>query len=227
MESALKQAKADADQGYKEFLSRTRDTPLTAESYAETKADFYQSALEEAIKACYQYPMSMGAALLKAESEPEVLPVSHVEVFQIQYFPLAIPDACVNIPGYCEGEMEEPGNAGQTFDNTFTLDLLIASIEYNSNTGAWEFRVGPGIFFGVTWSPESGYGYQVGAEFDLNFIVGGLEFEAYLEARENSLHFVTKGGVSSLYGLGMETGGEYSVISLGECTAQEPCPLFH
>jgi tetratricopeptide (TPR) repeat protein len=225
MECALKQAKADAETGFKEFLSRTESTPLTPESYAETKADFYQRAREEAIEECYQYPMSLGAALLKAESDPAGLPVSHVEVYPIQYFPLTIPDACINIQGYCEGEMKKPEYGESTFDNTFTLDLILASFEYNSNTGEWEFRLGQGIIFGVSWSPKSGYGFQVGAGLDLDFIVGGLEIAAYLEARENSLQFVTEGGVSSLYGLGLEKGMENTVISLGQCTAQEPCPL--
>jgi tetratricopeptide (TPR) repeat protein len=224
MECALKQAKSDADLGYKEFLSRIKDTPLTAESYAETKADFYQSALEEAIKACYEYPMSMGAVRLKAESEPAVLPVSHVEVYPIQYFPLAIPDACVNIPEYCEGEMEEPGNTGQTFDNTFTLDLIIASLQYNTSTGEWEFRVGQGIILGATWSPESGFGVQLGVGVHASFFGVNYEAAAYLEGNSEGLTAHLEGEASTILGPGLEKGIEHPVIQLEHvCTAMEPC----
>jgi tetratricopeptide (TPR) repeat protein len=226
MECALKQAKADADMGFKEFLSRTKDTPLTPESYAETKADFYQSALVEALEQCYQYPMTIGTVCLKAESEPAVLPVSHVKIYPIQYFPLAIPDACINIQGYCEGEMQKPEYGESTFDNTFTLDLILASLEYNTSTGEWEFRVGQGIILGATWSPESGFGVQLGVGVHAAFIGVNYEAAAYLEGNSEGLTAHLEGGASTILGPGLEKGIEHNVIQLEHvCTAMEPCSL--
>lgn len=228
MECALKQAQADANQGFKELNARTQNLPLTAKSNTDVKSDIYQSALEESIRECYLGPMLTGASYLKAESEPQGLPVSHVEVYPIQYYPLTIPDACVKIPGYCEEDWKAPEYSEPAFDNTFSLDLLIASFEYNANNGEWEFRVGQGIIFGATWSPDSGYGFQIGAGIDLDLVVAKFEAGAYLEARNNSLDFIAEGGGSIIGGLteaGVETSGEYRVISLGQCTAQEPCPF--
>ena len=88
MECALKQAEADANQGFQELYSRTKDLPLTAESYAGMLSISTQSSLEEAINQCYKDPMITGASYLKAKSEPEALPLSHVEVYPIAYFML-------------------------------------------------------------------------------------------------------------------------------------------
>jgi len=226
MECALKQAKADADQGYKEFLSRTRDTPLTAESYAETKADIYQSAYEEAIKQCYLSPMQAGALYLETKNEPEALPISNIKVYDFYYWIFAWPGACVNIQGYCEEDFE-PNTPSTMFDNTFTLDLILVSLEYNTSTGEWEFRVGQGIILGATWSPKSGFGVQFGVGAHTTFFgINNFEAGAYLEGNSEGLTAHLEGSASTVLGPGLEKDIVNHVVQLElVCTAMEPCPL--
>jgi len=226
MECALKQAEADANQGFKELYSRTKDLPVTAGSYADVKADIYQTALEEAIDQCYKDPMITGASYLKYKSAPEGLPVSHVEVYPIIYYILTVPSACIEIEGYCDGM--DIGNLAMPnlLENTFSLDLIIASLEYNFSTGEWEFRIGQGIILGATWSPESGFGVQVGVGVHAELF--GVEYEAaaYVQGDAEKLTAHIEGGASTFLGPGVETGMEGTVIKLEHtCTAMEPCPF--
>lgn len=226
MECALKQAEADANQGFKELYSNTKDLPLTAGSYADVKADIYQSSLEEAINQCYKDPMITGASYLKAKSEPEALPVSHVEVYPIVYYIFTVPSACIDIQGYCDGM--DIGNLSMPnlLENTFSLNLIIASLEYNFSSGEWEFRIGQEIILGATWSPESGFGVQIGVGVDAGFFGVDYEATAYLEGTGEGLTAHIEGGASTFLGPGVETGMEHTVIQLDhQCTAHEPCPF--
>jgi hypothetical protein len=230
MECALKQAEADANQGFQELYSRTKDLPVTAGYYADVKEDIYQSSLEEAINQCYKDPMITGASSLKAKSEPATLPLSHVEIYPIVYYIFAIPGACLSIPGYCDET--DPGNLSfpNLLDNTFSLNLWIASFEYNYDTGAWELRVAPGtgIILGATWSPESGFGYQAGADLDVDLGVAGFGLEGYFEVDKNGMHL--KGEISAFVNLGifeagMEKSGTHTLIPF-QAAPGEATPLL-
>jgi hypothetical protein len=149
-----------------------------------------------------------------------------VEVIPWIYFPIAIPGLCLTIAGYCDGDPDLPEFDESMFNNTFSLNLLIASLEYNTSNGEWEFRIGQGIILGATWSPESGFGVQLGAGVDAGFL--GVEYEAvaFLEGNAEGLTAHIEGGASTFLGPGVETGMKQTVIQLEhQCTAMEPCPF--
>jgi tetratricopeptide (TPR) repeat protein len=228
MECALKQAKSDAVMEIGELYSSTNDSPLTSASYEKVKAEIYQSSLEAAINECYKTPMITGASYLKYKRGPAALPVSHVEVYPIEFFPLAMWDSILTKPGYCD-RADEPTEYFETsFDNTFSLDLWIVSFEYNSTTGEWEFRAGQGIILGASWTPETGFGFQIGVGIELDMVVTSISAGAYMECYSDKLNFVTELEGSVGYGplkAGGEIGGDYTVVDIAQCTPQEPCPL--
>ncbi len=209
-ESALEQAKLEGQtlSDYEE--EKLKNIPRTAASILQERADNYQIALEEAFSECYKDPMLTAAALLRVENSPYSLPKSRVESVFLLYFPLGFPGLCIDIPGYCDGEPNLSRYDVSMFNNTFSLDLWIASFEYNYDTEAWEFRVGQGVFLGASWSPEAGYGYQAGIDLGVSLVVGGFDAQCFLEVDKNGMHL--NGEVSAFVNLGiMEAGIERSI----------------
>ncbi len=226
MDCAKQQAEIDAQVMSDNEEEKLKDIPGTAINIAQERAENYQIALEEAINECYKDPMLTAAALLEIENSPYGLPTSLVEGVPWGYFPLMLPGLCLSIPGYCDGDPDLPEFDASMFDNTFTLDLILASLEYNTSTGEWEFRVGQGIILGATWSPESGFGVQLGAGVHAAFFGVNYEAGAYLEGNSEGLTAHLEGGASTILGPGLESGIEQNVIQLEpHCTAMEPCPL--
>lgn len=227
-ECVLEQAKIDgqARSDYEE--GKLKDIPRSAGSILQERAENYQIALEEAFSECYKDPMLTAAALLSVENSPYGLPKSRVESVFLMYFPLALPDLCLNIPGYCDGGREPDLKKydASIFNNTFSLDLWIASFEYNYDTESWEFRVGEGVFLGASWSPESGYGFQAGGELGLNLVVAGFDVAGYFEVDKNGMHL--KGEASAFVGLilqaGIERSGSVTLIPF-QASPGEPTPL--
>ena len=212
MDCALKQAEAIANQGFNELYSRTKDLPVTAGSYADVKADIYQGAYEEAIKQCYLSPMQAGASYLSTKSEPAGLPKSNVEVYNFQYWILAWPSACVSIQGYCEEDFE-PNTPSTPFDNTFSINLLIVSFEYNYDTEAWELRVAPetGIILGAHLESRVRVRVtQAGVDLGLDLKVIGFDLQCYFEVDKTGMHI--KGETGAFVNLGiLEAGLERSI----------------
>lgn len=210
MECALEQAKIEGQKRSEYEEDKLKDIPRTAGSILQERSENYQIAMEEAISECYKDQMLTAAALLIEKKSLYGLPEPQVEVIPWIYFPLTIPELCLTIDGYCDGDPDLPGFDESMFDNTFTLDLWIASFEYNYDTEAWEFRVGEGVFLGASWSPESGYGYQAGIDLGVNLVVAGFDAQCFLEVDKNGMHL--NGETSAFVNLGMlEAGIEKSI----------------
>jgi tetratricopeptide (TPR) repeat protein len=212
MDCALEQAKIDGQKRSDYEEEKLKDIPRAAVNILQERSENYHIALEEAISECYNDPMLTAAELLNFQNGPYPLPPSRVEIIPWGYFPLLIPDLCLNIPGYCDGDPDLPEYDESMFNNTFSLDLWVASFEYNYDTEAWELRLAPGtgIILGVTWSPESGYGYQAGVDLGLNLVVAGFDLECYLEVDKTGMHL--KGETGAFVNLGIiDAGIERSV----------------
>jgi len=194
MECAIQQARVSANAQ----INSWKDMPLTAESMAELRAEAYQDALAEAIKDCYKSPVNQAYRWLTAEAKPYGLPNPKIKTITAQDFFLLfmiIPMECFNIKDYCpDGEGGDTRKPEIPVEHTVTLDLFIVSIEWNTDTDEWEFNVGEGIIVGVTWKPETGFGFQVGAGVDFM----GMEEAIYVRIDEGKLTVETEEG----YGIG-------------------------
>lgn len=190
MECALQQAKMSANAE----INNWRDMPLTAESMAELKTEAYQDALAEAMKDCYKAPVSQAYRWLTAEAIPYGLPNPSIETITVQDFFLlfmVIPLECFNIKDYCpDGEGGDTRKPEFPAEHTVSLDLFIVSIEWNTDSNEWEFNVGAGIEVGITWKPETGFGFQIGAGVD--FL--GMEEAVYVRIDEGKLTVETEEG---------------------------------
>ena len=187
MESALKQAKADASEAVKRF-SRL---PVTAESLAELKAEAYKDALEEAIRHCYKQQIEQAYRWISAESTPYGLPNPTIETLETQDFMMlfmVIPQACFNIEGYCpDGEGADAKRPDAPYDPTISIDLFIISFEWNPATDEFELNLGQGVMVGMTWKPETGFGVQVGFGVHGNVGFMGGEAAVYCRLDEGTL----------------------------------------
>jgi tetratricopeptide (TPR) repeat protein len=211
-ECVLEQAKIDGQTRSDYEEDKLKDIPRTAGGILQERAENYQIALEEAFSECYKDPMLTAAALLTEKNSPYGLPEPQVEVIPWIYFPLLLPDLCLTIDGYCDGEPDLPEYSESMFNNTLSLNLLIVSFEYNYDTEAWELRVAPetGIILGATWSPESGYGYQAGVDLGLDLKVVGFDLQCYFEVDKTGMHI--KGETGAFVNLGiLEAGIERSI----------------
>ncbi len=212
-ECALDVAKIEAQKRSDYEENKLKDITRTAASILQERAENYQIALEEAINECYKDPMLTAAALLKVENCPYPLPASLVEIVPWGYFPLLLPELCLTIDGYCDGDPNLPEFDESMFDNTLSLNLWIVSFEYNYDTEAWELRIAPGtgIILGATWSPESGYGYQAGIDLGLDLVVAGFDLQCYLEVDKTGMHI--KGETGAFVSLGILEGGIEKSVS--------------
>jgi tetratricopeptide (TPR) repeat protein len=196
MESALQQAKTDANAQ----INSLKGMPVTAESVAELKAEAYRDALEEAIKNCYKAPINQAYRWLTAESRPYGLPFPKIEVLNSQDFmmlSMAIPLECFNIKDYCpDGKGGDTRKPDMPLEHTVSLDLLIVSFEWNTDTDEIEFNVGQGIIVGVTWKPETGFGFQIGAGIELM----GMEEAIYARFDEGKITIQSEEGYSIGFG---------------------------
>ncbi len=225
-EQAVIESKIQSD--YEHEL--TKDLPVSEANRAVERAENYQIALEEAINECFRDPMLMATALLHVENTPISLPTSSIESVFAEYFPLAVAGLCIEIPGYCDGDPDISGFDPSGLDNTFSLNLWVASFEYNSNTGAWELRIlpGTGIILGATWSPESSFGFQAGVNLGLNLVVAGFNIEGYFEVNKNGMSLNGEAEAFLKMGVleaGLETSGSVPVTP-SQATTGEPLPDF-
>ena len=212
MESALQQARIDANAE----INRWRDMPVTAEGMAELRAESYQDALEEAINYCYKYQVDQAYRWLTAKAIPYGLPNPSIETITVQDFFLlfmVIPLECFNIKDYCpDGEGGDTRKPEFPVEHTVSLDLFIVSIEWNTDNNEWEFNVGAGIEVGVTWKPETGFGFQIGAGVDFM----GMEEAVYVRIDEGKLTVETEEG----YGIGAGFLGAGVEVTTIQATAE-------
>ena len=178
MQCAVKEAEAE----YKTELEKwdgMKDM-IPAKTLAELKAGAYKEALKNAIDQCYKTPINIAYGYLTAESLPWFnLPSPEVKTVTLDEFLglfMAMPLACLEIPGYCNEkntcyspEAKAPENST---GDVFSIDLWIVSFEYNYDSGEWEFNVDLGITLGATWTPSTGFGFQVGFDVSAGFIAG-------------------------------------------------------
>ncbi len=212
MECALQQARIDANAE----INRWRDMPVTAEGMAELRAESYQDALEEAINYCYKYQVDQAYRWLTAEASPYGLPNSTIVAIGPQDFYLlfmVIPLECFNIKDYCpDGQGGDTRKPEFPAEHTVSLDLFIVSIEWNTDNNEWEFNVGAGIEVGVTWKPETGFGFQIGAGVDFM----GMEEAVYVRIDEGKLTVETEEG----YGIGAGFLGAGVEVTTIQATAE-------
>jgi tetratricopeptide (TPR) repeat protein len=212
MECALQQARIDANAE----INRWRDMPVTAEGMAELRAESYQDALEEAINYCYKYQVDQAYRWLTAKAIPYGLPNPSIETITVQDFFLlfmVIPLECFNIKDYCpDGEGGDTRKPEFPVEHTVSLDLFIVSIEWNTDNNEWEFNVGAGIEVGVTWKPETGFGFQIGAGVDFM----GMEEAVYVRIDEGKLTVETEEG----YGIGAGFLGAGVEVTTIQATAE-------
>jgi len=212
MESALQQATISAN----EQINSWRDMPLTAESIAELKAEAYQDALAEAIKDCYKPPVNQAYRWLTSKATPYGLPNPDIETITAEDFYLLsiiIPLECFNIKDYCpDGEGGDTRKPEVPVEHTVSLDLFIVSIEWNTDNNEWEFNVGAGIEVGVTWKPETGFGFQLGAGVDFM----GMEEAVYVRIDEGKLTVETEEG----FGIGAGFLGAGFEVTTIQATAE-------
>jgi tetratricopeptide (TPR) repeat protein len=205
MESALRQAKAEANLA----IERLKSLPITAESFAELRAEAYQDALDEAIRQCYKAQIDQAYRWLTAKSSPYSLPKPSIETINTQDFLMlfmVIPLECFNIKDYCpDGDNGDPRKPEMPVDHTVSLDLIIVSFEWNTDTDEIEFNVGQGIIVGVTWTPETGFGFQIGAGIDLGVGPIGVEEAIYARFDEGRITIQSEEGVS--FGVGPLSAG--------------------
>ncbi len=214
MESALKQASADAN----DAVIRFRNAPITAQALAELKAEAYKDALENAIRDCYKAPIDQAFRWMTAKSSPYGLPNPNIETLESQDFYLlflVIPLRCFDIKGYCpDGGAGDVRKPDMPFDPTISIDLFIISFEWNPITDEFELNVGQGIMVGMTWKPETGFGVQVG--LGAHGSTGYLGGEAALWCRldEGTLTLESElGGQIGLFGKKGSLGAGFEMVN--------------
>jgi len=204
MDCALREAETVTNQQ----INAWKDMLPTAQAVATLRAETYQDALKEAIKTCYKSPMNQAFRWLTAESQPYGLPKPQIETITSQDFMtlvMVIPLRCFDIEDYCP-DGDDSGNnpkIEQPYDNIVSINLLIISFEWNTDTNELEFNVGQGVILGATWSPETGFGLQLGVGVDIGFGGVGIEAATYVTVDE---------GVT---GLRTELGGSFGVGPIG------------
>lgn len=218
MESALKQASADANEAVKRF----DDLPITAQSLAKLKAESYKDALENAIRNCYKAPVDQAYRWMSATSSSYGLPNPTVEALEVQEFGqlfLVIPSGCFTIESYCpDGEGADARKPDMPYDPTISIDLWIISFEWNPATDEFEINVGQGIMVGMTWKPETGFGVQLGLGVHGSIGAAGGEMAIYARLDEGKFTLETELGGNIGFNLGKRgstgAGFETCVIHL-------------
>ncbi len=214
MDCALASASIEGKASFDKTMSMLKDTPLSQQSVEEFRSEAYQEALEEAIKYCYGEPMRTAAIWVKTEAWPYGLPNPTIETVDIRFAFLLILSATFEIEGYCsedadllKPEFPSPGTIG--------LNLLIASFEWNPETGEVEFTVGQGLQVGVTWNPETGFGFQAGVGVDVGFSALKLGGGAYVKIDDG---ISVEGELEASVGWA-QVGGD---VTLFQLTPEEP-----
>lgn len=211
MDCALQEARTQAEMTIKNLPP----IPITAQSLATLKAEAYNDALEEAIRYCYKAQIDQAYRWLTAESEPYQLPETKLKVITVQDYMLlfmVIPMECFNIPNYCpDGEGGDTKKPEMPGESTIGIDLWIVSFEWNTDTDEIEFNVGQGIIVGVTWKPETGFGFQVGA--GIHGGVGAASGEAAIYARFDEGKCTIQTELSGSLGFGPLSVGQETVAT--------------
>lgn len=221
MESALKQASADAN----DLVKRFRNAPITAQALAELKAEAYKDALENAIRDCYKAPIDQAFRWMTAKSSPYGLPNPSIETPESQNFHLlflVIPQRCFDIKGYCpDGGAGDVRKPDVSFDPTISIDLFIISFEWNPITDEFELNVGQGIMVGMTWKPETGFGVQVGLGVHGSIGAAGGEMMVYGRFDEGKFTIETEIEGSIGWGPGSVSAGNTVVQATFELTSPD------
>jgi tetratricopeptide (TPR) repeat protein len=177
MNCAVRMAEAE----YKTELEKWdgMEDMMPAKELEEIKKKAYKEALKNAVEQCYKTPVNIAYGHLMAKSVSYTLPYPEVKTIGPDAFyglMMVMPLACLEKPGNCNentscytGRERSPA---ENTDNEFSIDLWIISIEYNSNSGEWEFNVDLGITLGATWNPSTGFGLQMGLDVSVGFFAG-------------------------------------------------------
>lgn len=165
MESAVRQAEADASEAVKRFSH----APISAKALLELKAEAYKDALKNAVEYCYKRQIDQAYRWMATESTAYGLPNPTIEALATEDFIMlfmVIPQRCFDIKGYCpDGEGADAREPNVDYGNTVGIDLFIIKIEWNPATDEFELNLGQGVMVGMTWKPETGFGVQVGLGF--------------------------------------------------------------
>jgi tetratricopeptide (TPR) repeat protein len=200
MESALRQAEADAN----EAVKRISGLPVPAQTIAGLKAEANKDALENAIEYCYKQQIDQAYRWMTAESSTYGLPNPNIEMLETEDFLLlymVIPLKCFEIEGYCpDGEGNDAKKPDIPFDSSIGIDLWIISFEWNPEKDEFELNVGQGIMVGMTWNPESGFGAQVGLGLHGSVGAAGGEISVYVKFDEGK--FTLEGDIEGSIGWG-------------------------
>ncbi len=206
MESALKQARTEAENAVSHL---PRGIPITAQAAAELRAKVYQTELEEAIRDCYKAQINKAYSLLTAKSRPYGLPYPKVETITPEdFFTLwmVIPLKCFDIKGYCpDGKSGDMGDISLPTNFSIGIDLFIISFKWNMETDEMELNIGQGIILGATWTPETGFGFQIGAGIDRG--IGPIGGTAVVYAKYDEGQWTVQGELEGSLGLGPLSAG--------------------
>lgn len=175
----LRNAEKEVVNTFNQRFSEYKKLPIPAEAISQIKIQMYQDVLEETMRHCYEAPIRSAINLINTDETTSGLPRSNVESIDgdIMAIPILIITGCFNIEGYChDGSSYNESIFGGGFDISIGVDLWLIEFEWNLESGEWELNIGQGFIVGATWSPEAGFGVQVGVGLDVDF--GPLEVNA-------------------------------------------------
>jgi hypothetical protein len=219
MESALKQARSEADIAVSHM---PKGIPITAQAVAELRTKAYHDELEEAIRDCYKAQIDQAYRWLADKSSPYGLPKPKVETIATEDFLtlwLVIPQRCFDIKGYCpDGKSGDIGDISLPTDFSIGIDLFFISFEWNMETDEMELNIGQGIILGATWTPQTGFGFQIGAGIDGSIGPAGATAVTYLKIDEGV--WTVEGKVGGSIGGGPFSVGQDMIVF--QAVVQEP-----
>jgi tetratricopeptide (TPR) repeat protein len=215
MEGALKQANSESNRRYAEASSLIRDFPGISEQLSRLKSEIYQDALKESLNQCYYPAVRKAMELLRSDIRP--MPLVKSEVEDIPFGPGTYTEivlAALSLEGYCNTGADGLTPAAEIGLPAVTLgfDWGFIEFEWNITTGELELNFGQGLIFGATWSPEAGFGVQVGVGVDID--IGPIEAKAGVYIKVDS-KFNIKAESEALIHTKGKLAGKDSGFSLG------------
>ena len=232
MSCALKEAENE----YKTELEKWEgmEDVIPAKTLSDLKSEAYREALKNAMEQCYLKPMKLGNGHLTAPAwpyfnlpDPEITTIAPGHFYQLSLY---IPAACLTIKGYCKDEAKcftgSENTPEVSTNEVYSIDLWIISIEYDPESGEWEFNVDLGITLGATWTPTTGFGFQVGMDVSVGFIAG-FEAGAYFKYDEGEWTYEeTSGFYTEIgpFGYKQETSSSLPITAF-QAVPEEPGSL--
>jgi tetratricopeptide (TPR) repeat protein len=180
----LKNAQREVENTFNRRFSEYKQLPHYVQmDLSQIKLQLYQGVLEEEMRYCYEERIRRAFNLINTEETPGELPRANetsIDISSIAAIPGLIITGCFNIEGYChDGSSYNEsifGGFGGGYDISIGVDLWLIEFEWNLESGEWELNIGQGFIVGATWSPEAGFGVQVGVGLDVDF--GPIEVNA-------------------------------------------------